>query len=294
VIRQLAADVFDRLERGWESEPARKGTASILLFVFVSTLVVVECERRGLLPTLPWDIPSNHFVAVEWTVDLLLLFELIDLVFSLAASVAGSLGKQLEVFALILLRKSFEELRNFPEPIDLKSLPIATTFEPAILPLWNMAADAVGALAIFGALVVYRRLQLHRPITGSGADTDRFVVTKKVVALLLLGVVGVLVGHSVYTALWVQAPTGLYPAIFTAFIFFDIGIVLISMRYSQQFRVVFRNFGFTVVTVFLRLAITANPGERAALGFAVALYAIGVAWLYNRAGDTVPPAEEIA
>lgn len=286
-IRAPAAAVFDRIEGRWSSEGARRLTSQCLLLLFFGGLVLIELSRRGALPSFI-DVPQNHFVAVEWVVDLLLLFELVDLVLGLASSVANSVAKQLEIFALILLRKSFEELKFFHEPINLSELPNALTFSHEVMPLWEMGADAVGAVGIFGALVVYGRLQQHRRITGSESDLERFVQTKKLVSLSLLGVLAFILIEGIASfVLWGRAMT-VYPDIFTAFIFFDIAIVLISMRYSQQFRVVFRNFGFTVVTVFLRLALTANPFERAILGFAVGLYAVAVAWLYNKAAQSPP------
>jgi len=285
-VRGSAGRLFDGLESAWSSDGARKLVSFSLLFFFGVTLLMIELSREGLLPARLSDFPRNHFVAVEWTVDFLLLFEVIDLVFGLAASVSGSLGKQLEVFALILLRKSFEELKNFSEPIDLSALPNPITFEEGILPIWNMAADAGGALALFGLIVAYRRLQKHKPITESPEKQDRFIQTKKLLALLLLGVVVLQGGTVAMEVLAGERETRFYTSIFTAFIFFDIALVLVSLRYSDEFRVVFRNFGFTTVTIFLRLAITADPFVRAAMGFLIGVYAVAIAALYVQAAET--------
>ncbi|MGF1509833.1 MAG: hypothetical protein ACFB9M_10075 [Myxococcota bacterium] len=281
-IRIWSARLYDGLDAAWNSSASRRGTSHLLLVLLVFGLVLVELERRDLLPALV-EVPTNHFVVVEWVVDLLLLFELIDLVLGLASSVASAVAKQLEIFALILLRKSFEELRHFEEPIDLSALPNVLTFAENVLPIWQMAADALGALSLFGALILYQRLQHHRRITETESELERFVMAKKVVSVLLLGVVGTLLVQGVVASVLHGEAFDVYPDIFTAFIFFDIAVVLISLRYSQKFPVVFRNFGFTVVTVFLRLAITANPIERAAMGMAVGLYAVAVAYLYNLA-----------
>lgn len=292
--RKGAERIFDRLETLWTADLSRKLLAQALLLVFLLGLGLVELSRRGALEGFFVTIPQTHFVAVGWVVDMLLLFELIDLVFSLAASVAGSFGKQLQIFALILLRKSFDELRNFPEPIDLSKLPVAWTFEPAIMPLWHMGADALAAMAVFLALVVYQRMQLHHRIMKSDAEEQRFIQAKKMVALILLGVVAYLVAREALSVLLNDQAFDPYPPIFTAFIFSDIAIVLISLRYTDQFRVVFRNFGFAVVTVFVRLAITANPGERAAMSILVAAYTVVLAWAYNHAEKAGPGAEAMA
>jgi hypothetical protein len=292
MVRRKAEQVFDRVESLWTSDITRKGIAQILLLLFVVALIGVEVRRRGWLGDLGLGLPETHFVAVKWVVDLLLLFEIVDLVFSLSASVAGSLGKQLQIFALILIRKSFDELRSFPEPINLSELPVAWTFHPEILPLWNMAADAVGAFAVFLALVVYERMQHHRRIMKTEAEEARFIQAKKLVALVLVCAVVYLVGREVVEVVTRGANFEPYAPIFTVFIFSDIAIVLISLRYTDEFRVVFRNFGFAVATVFMRLGITASPGERAAMAVAVGAYAVGLAWAYNLAAGADGEGEE--
>ncbi len=283
-LRFTLARAFDCVRQRYESTASRKAISTLLLGSFIFALAAIELNRQQMVPEPvgSW-LPTNHFVAVEWTVDALLLFELVELILGLARSVAGSLAIQLEIFALILLRKSFEELKHFDEPIDLHSLGSLFDGSSEALAILNMGADALGALAVFGGLVVFRNLQKHRPITLSKDEQARFVAAKKVVALVMLvGAVG-LAGSELRH--WVRGTHELhfFGAVFTGLIFTDIAIVLISLRYSRSFPVVFRNFGFTVVTVFLRLAITAPPMIRALLGLFVLSFAVAVAWLYNQA-----------
>jgi hypothetical protein len=152
-----------------------------------------------------------------------------------------------------------------------------------------MGADALGALAVFGGLVLFRNLQRHRAITLSESEQARFVAAKKGVALVMLAGAAFLAVENL--VLWIEGVPGVhfFASVFTGLIFTDIAIVLISLRYSGSFPVVFRNFGFTVVTVFLRLAITAPPFTRAALGLFVLAFAIGIAWVYNHAHGDLDP-----
>ena len=73
---------------------------------------------------------------------------------------------------------------------------------------------------------------------------------------------------------------------YTLLIFADILIVLISLRYSVAYPVVFRYFGFAVATVMIRLALTAPRVVDAALGVTATLFAIGLTWVFNRTGVT--------
>ena len=70
---------------------------------------------------------------------------------------------------------------------------------------------------------------------------------------------------------------------YTLLIFADVLIVLISMRYSIAYPVVFRYFGFAVATVLIRLALTAPRFIDAGLGIVAALFAVGLTWVYNLA-----------
>ncbi|MDH4200756.1 MAG: hypothetical protein OEV66_10290 [Spirochaetia bacterium] len=69
---------------------------------------------------------------------------------------------------------------------------------------------------------------------------------------------------------------------FTIFIFADILTVLIAMRYSQLFLSLFRNSGFALAIVLIRISITAPPFYREALALFAAVFSYSVAWIYNK------------
>jgi hypothetical protein len=65
-------------------------------------------------------------------------------------------------------------------------------------------------------------------------------------------------------------------------VFADVLMVLMSLRYSSAYHVVFRNSGLAVATVLLRLALAAPAYWSALLGLAAALFALGLAVACNR------------
>jgi hypothetical protein len=161
-LRTRSARLFDALHAAYGGPRSRRFSSTALLVTFGVSLLLIEGNRRGWLPErLGHALPLNHFVAVAWVVELLLFVEVIELIFGLADSVAGALGKQLEVFALICLRKAFEELGRFAEPIDLAALS-SLHLGAGTEPLFDLSVDALGALGVFGGLVLYHRLQHHR------------------------------------------------------------------------------------------------------------------------------------
>lgn len=281
-VLRATGTLFDHLRDRWEKLATQRHVATALVIVFAVGLLLVETRR---LPWLPSDaaarLPSNHFEAILLPFTLLLLAEVISLVFALAESVASAVGKQLEIMSLILVRQSFKELTFFPEPIVWD-----TTSGEITRRVLYIISDASGALIIFGLLVVYTRLQIHHPISQDPDDRSSFVAAKKLIAVLLLLSL-VLIAVSV---VWAWVSTGeersFFEVFYTLLIFADVLIVLISLRYSDAYPVVFRYFGFAVATVLIRLALTAPRVVDAGLGVTATLFAIALTWVYNRTVDT--------
>lgn len=188
--------------------------------------------------------------------------EVITLVFGLAGSVAMSVGTQFEIVSLILLRQTLKEFTAFDEPV---------VWDPVSQSVFHMTSDAVGALLSFVMLGAFHRLQRHQPIT-SAEDRESFIVAKKLIALALLTAF-VMIG--LHDAWWWLKGQGhpFFEAFSTVLIFSDLLVVLISLRYSSTYRVVFRNSGFAAATVFMRLALTAPPYYHAVLGLVAVAFA---------------------
>ncbi|QQR74596.1 MAG: hypothetical protein IPJ17_03115 [Holophagales bacterium] len=273
--------LFDRLQRRWDDPRQQRLVGSLLVASFAAALAAIEARRQGWLPdALAAQLPASHFHAVSLAFTLLLLFEVIGVVFSLAHSVSESVGKQFEIFSLILLRQTFKELTTFTEPVG---------WDEVRTSIGRMASDAFGALAVFALLWLFYRIQRHRPITADAHEREHFVATKKGLALLLLGCFAAIAADDLRDVLTGGEGYNFFVAFYTLLIFSDILLVLVSLRYSSTYPVVFRNSGFAAATVFLRLALTAPPYLNAAIGLASALFICGLTAVYNRYATTVDP-----
>jgi hypothetical protein len=285
-LQNRTESLFDFLEQRWEKLTTQRRVASALVVVFVAGLALVEARRLTWLPQdLIERLPSNHFEAILLPFTLLLLTEVISLVFALAQSVAVAVGKQLEIMSLILIRQSFKELTYFPEPIVW-----STTSGEITQRVLYIISDAAGALAIFGLLVIYFRLQTHQPITTDPDDQSSFIGAKKLIALALLASLLLIAVNVVWAWVATGEEKSFFEVFYTLLIFADVLIVLISLRYSVAYPVVFRYFGFAVATVLIRLALTAPRVVDAGLGVTATVFAIALTWVYNR--TTTPAPEE--
>jgi hypothetical protein len=272
---------FDLLRAYWEGPRHQRSVGTLIIAAFLAALVAIEMRREGWLPPpLAALVPDNHFYAVDLAFTLLLLVEVLTLVFSLAESVARSVGMQFEIFSLILLRTTFKEFTTFTEPV---------TWDQVSASAVHMVSDATGALLIFVVLGVYYRLQHHQPIT-TADDRGSFVAAKKVVALALLASFAAIGVDDAWMLLTTGRGYPFFEAFYTVLIFSDVLVVLLSLRYSSTYHVVFRNSRFAVATVFMRLALTAPAVFNAALGLLAAAFACVLTYAYNHFA-IVPPAQ---
>ncbi len=244
----------------------RKISFGLVLF-FLFSIICIELNRRNLLPGsfLP-VVPKNHFFAVQAAFTVVLILEVISLIFTIPCSFSRSVGKQFEILALILMRNAFKELSYFPEPI---------TFIGNHQAVLNILFDGFGALLIFSLLGYYYIIQAR--ITDEKmhpTDLYYFVAAKKGIALILLSIF-IFMGIDSSIATLAGTPhVDFLHGFYTLLILTDILVVLISQCFQPSFYAVFRNSGFALSTLIIRIALAAPPLYNALLGIAAALFAI--------------------
>jgi len=266
-VLRLLARLFDRLEHAWESPWAHRAIATTLVAVFLGALGVAELGALGIVPA-----PEGFAWTIKLAFNLLLVIEVIGLVFSLAESVSISLGKQFEILSLILLRSAFKEFVRLGGSLEW------TVARATIL---NVVSDAVGGLAIFLALGFFYRLQLHRPICTDEEEMASFIAMKKSLALVLLGVfvgTAIAMGERTFSGEGFHA---IFEHFYSVLVFSDVLLVLIALRYSSTYAVVFRNSGFAVATLLMRLSLAAPPFWNSVLGLGAVVFAIALTISYN-------------
>ncbi len=274
------ASFIDRFESWWTSRPARVTRSSLLAAILLGGVALIEVNRHVELPGRFGNLPDVHLAAIAWAVTILLIFEVVEMVLSLGRSVADSVGRHLQVYALLLLRDAFAKLAEFPEPIRIAPEQYRA--------LGVMGADAAGAIAIFAASTWFAKLQRHAPIVADAHSADLFVAIKKTIALLLIVTLALLCVSDVYSIMWGGGAHELFDRFFTVLVFADVLLAVISLGFTSKPPIVFRNFGFAFAAILLRLAIAAPDYFRPGLGVAGAVVAVAVTLAYNWAIDESP------
>jgi len=179
----------------------------------------------------------------------ILIAEVYLLIYYLPTSFARSLGKQIEIVALIEIRSVFKNLE------DTSSWPWEAAFFPHML----------SAVALGGMLVLFYYMLPRRIARLEEKELKKFVQFKMGMAgLLTLFFVG-LSFYSVGNWLWewTTFPQAMhsdlnsvfYNEFFTALILVDVLLLVVSFKYLDDFGFVLRNSGFVVSTILLRRAL---------------------------------------
>lgn len=270
--------IFNRIERNWESNLAKRIIGLLLILTYVVSLILIGLKSSGFIKKpLSGFIPDNYFYAINIAFTLLLFIEVINLVFGIARSVSATMGRQLEIFSLILLRNAFEELTEYT------SHPGAAGIHDTILPLLSLAG---GALFIFIALVLYKKIICHYQITINIKETQSFIIWKKIISLLLLIIYSGIGIHNIIIFFQTGYVAEFFETFYTVLIFADILIVLISMRYTHIYSLIFRNSAFALATITIRMALISPAYYNVAIGAGAAVFILGITIAYNKLMDT--------
>ncbi len=274
-IFDATTHVFDPLHRFWERDTTERAVAGLLVVFFLLSLGAIELNRQGMLPSaLAAQLPVSHYLAINLAFTFVLIMEVVSLIFTLPCSISKALGKQFEILALIFIRNSFKELSLLPEPISIVG---------QIDVFWRILADGGGSIAIFALLGLYLRLQ-GGPAKSlkSGVALYRFIASKKIVAFALLIIFFVMGLYNVWLLVSGQGLFHFFQNFYTVLIFSDILLVLIAQCFQPGFRAVFRNSGYALATLMIRLALTAPPFYNVLIGTTSVVFALLLTLIYDQ------------
>lgn len=271
----LVTYIYDPIHYWWERENTQKFVASLLIFIFLFWLTVIEMNSHGILPEfLGQKIPKNPFDAVHLAFSLLLIFEVVTFIFVLPCSVTMAVAKQLEILSLIFLRNCFKLLIEFEEPIN---------FSAHVDIIFQIGSYAFGALLLFISLTIYQKLKQPREGVESGHTIFYFVGAKKFISLLLILIFISLGIYNAFAAFFAKPHVNFFQKFYTILIFSDILIVLISHKFFPSYKDMFRNSGYAIATLLMRLCLTAPIYFDVMIGLMAAVFAMCLTYAYNRA-----------
>lgn len=272
-VMTAVGDFFDILHHFWEDEKTERRIGFALLWIYLLALGCIELKRVGMLPDWMPAPTQSHYYAIQLAFTLILALEVVSLIFVLPASLSKSMGKQLEILTLILLRNAFKELAIMPEPvyIDMDNLG----------QLVDIAVSGTGALIVFLCLGFYRYIVQHqRLFLRDHHMLIRYVLCKKMLSVCLLAI---FLGIAIYDLpQFVDGKdANFFETIYTVLIFADIAMVLIAQRFMPSYYAVFRNSGYVIGTLMMRISLSAPPLLCSGIAVFSALYVLALTWGTN-------------
>ncbi|MDR2075591.1 MAG: hypothetical protein LBP61_01460 [Desulfovibrio sp.] len=266
----LCAQIFDLLRDFWRRPEVSRKVSLFLIFSFLTAAAGITLNKHGLLPA-PLDtiLPVNPFEAIRMAFSLVLAVEVIALIIAISDSVSLAVGKQLEIMGLLLLRETFTDISLLDARIN-----------PAedYLLLLQIASTAVGGLLLFimrGAFARFRYLQWNK-------DVASYINAKKCVALALFFFYLFAGAYDLYGVFLLGVEPEFFRIFYTSLIFADILLLLGGQYYMPCFHATFRNSGYAVGTLLMRLSFGVPHYLGAALCVSAGAYILALTWVASR------------
>ncbi len=212
----------------------------------------------------------NLLSSIYTPFSFVLFFEVFLMVVAIPESFSKSIGIQFQIMALIVVRSALKEIGSIRD--------ISQFSENSTIYI-NMALDLTVGLFLYFLIGCFEHLMVSKstslnlnpkPAPHAGiysVKINRFIKVKKAVSIALIIFLVVLafvsLGRWVLEILHVSSLSGMsqlsnvnsvfYLDYFSLLIFVDVFLVLYSLKENTSFQFVFRNVGFVVSTIIMRL-----------------------------------------
>jgi len=257
---------YDVFRDFWVSSTTSKYISLVLIGIFLASALLFGLNTIKILPDWFSTVaPTTPFKAIQFAFTLVLALEVIGLILAVADSVGIAVSKQLEIMALILLRDAFTDISQLHTPISVAG---DYTF------LLQILTVAVSSLLLF----IFRALFLKFHYVQGYWDMRGYVNAKKCVAFFLLVAVVIAEGYDIYAMIVLHNRTLFFHVFYGLLIFSDIFLVLVGQYFMPSFHVTFRNSGYAISALLMRIALEAPHYAGAAICVLAGLYLLALAW----------------
>lgn len=228
-----------------------------LLLIFLKHIDVLNFSDDNLL--------TNPIAAIYTPFSFILVYEVFLVVYYLPRSISQYIRKQYEIITLIIVRRIFKDIAN---------LEISTDWFNQKYDL-QLTYDLISTLLLFFVIYLYTYYNTRNKSLNIKKhkieNLDVFVKRKKTIALLLLPVLMFLAFSSLFRWIYIELINVdqvffsiqdvnelFFNEFFTVLIMADVLLLLISLYKTDKFHEIFRNSGFIISTILIRLSFTAD------------------------------------
>lgn len=228
-----------------------------LLLIFLKHIDVLNFSDDNLL--------TNPIAAIYTPFSFILVYEVFLVVYYLPRSISQYIRKQYEIITLIIVRRIFKDIAN---------LEISTDWFNQKYDL-QLTYDLISTLLLFFVIYLYTYYNTRNKSLNIKKhkieNLDVFVKRKKTIALILLPVLMFLAFSSLFRWIYIELINVdqvffsiqdvnelFFNEFFTVLIMADVLLLLISLYKTDKFHEIFRNSGFIISTILIRLSFTTD------------------------------------
>ncbi len=291
VSQQRIAHIYDTVYSHKNCKSLEHMIVYLAAIGFLLHLLLIFLARTlPAMSNLTLVIGSNYLAAISTPFSLILFYEVLLMVLSLPDSTTRSVGTQFEIISLIILRNVFKDMAKLE---DLEQIDQHLDAFRAIL------VDMGGGVLLFLLVTVFyhisrRRTTYEQTMRVQTESLVRFINRKKILSLLLSILLFGLAANSLmrwgmagYLALLGANPleslptNNFYTDMFSVLIFTDVLILILSLLLSDNYELVFRNAGFVIATILLRISLSISRPYNVGLALVAVLFGILVLLIYK-------------
>lgn len=262
----LTVNYFERVYDALLSDNTRKKTEKIILSIAIASflvhlaLIFLVDYHVIYLPNSS-ELLKNPIAAIYTPFSFILVYEVYLLIYYLPKSITTYIGKQYEIISLIIIRRLFKDLSNLSLTPDWFNIKYDLQF----------TYDLVASVLLFFLIYKFYKFSNQRQLNAEEdrAGSPNFIKLKQRLAASLVIVVFAVAIYAfiswLINAIYATNSESVtfkninnifFEQFFTILIVVDVILLLFSFFHTDTFYVVFRNSGFIISTILIRISFS--------------------------------------
>ena len=285
---------YELLYKKFLSDVTRKKTEKIILIISIASflihlLIIFLVDFGYIVLAESSDLLTNPIAAIYTPFSFILVYEVYLLIYYLPKSFTIYISKQYEIISLIIIIRIFKDLSNLTLSSEWFTIKYDLQF----------TYDIIASLLLF-FLIYQFYIQSKKRYNYDNDELKkegiaRFIKFKQILATLLVPVVFFVTIYSFtnwsYSSIGVNTDSNIsftninnifFEQFFSILIITDVILLLFSFFHTDEFHKVFRNSGFIISTILLRISFSVTGLLNTVLIISAITFGLIILIIYNK------------
>jgi hypothetical protein len=263
----------------------------IAIVSFISHLVIIALVNLNLIAIHePSSLLTSPIAAIYTPFSFILVYEVYLLIYFLPKSTSSYISKQYEIVALIIIRRLFK---------DFSDLSLSANWFNDRGDL-QFTFDLIASVLLFYLIYLFHKQRIKsvksaERITSISSSLERFIVTKKWIAIALAMVLVVTALYSfIDWGIGIFVPTDsnhvsfkdinniFFEQFFSILIIAEVFLLLFSFFHTDDFHLTIRNSGFIISTILIRISFSVSGLVNTLLIVSAVIFGLLMIYIFNK------------